>query len=284
MKASVQILTMGARPTELERAVSSATAQRNADVEVVVVSNGAAIPEPPGARLITLPTNEGVCGGRNAGIEAANGDVLLFIDDDASYPDPTAAFRVLELFEANQRLGIVSFRVEDPTGAPGQRRHVPRLRAADPMRAGEVTTFLGGACAIRKTVFDRCGLLPAEFFFGHEETDLAWRALDAGFTIHYEPSIVVHHPAEPPSRHATHYFMTARNRVFVARRRLPVVLAIIYLKVWFVLSLSRAPDMAARKATLKGFREGARLPCGPRKPMRWRTVWRMARLGRPPII
>ena len=33
-----------------------------------------------------------------------------------------------------------------------------------------------------------------------------------------------------------------------------------------------------------GFREGWRSPAGPRRPIKWRTVWRMTRLGRPPII
>ena len=33
-----------------------------------------------------------------------------------------------------------------------------------------------------------------------------------------------------------------------------------------------------------GFREGWSTPCGPRRPMKWRTVWRLTRLGRPPVI
>ena len=64
-----------------------------------------------------------------------------------------------------------------------QRRHVPRLRASDPLRSSRVTTFLGGANAVRTTVFQQVGLLPDEFFYAHEETDLAWRALDAGWMI-----------------------------------------------------------------------------------------------------
>ncbi|MGY4966456.1 glycosyltransferase family 2 protein, partial [Streptomyces sp. 900105245] len=33
-----------------------------------------------------------------------------------------------------------------------------------------------------------------------------------------------------------------------------------------------------------GFVEGLREPAGERRPMRWRTVWRLTRLGRPPVI
>ncbi|MGW1142431.1 glycosyltransferase family 2 protein, partial [Streptomyces zhihengii] len=30
--------------------------------------------------------------------------------------------------------------------------------------------------------------------------------------------------------------------------------------------------------------EGVRTSCGERRPMRWSTVWLMARLGRPPVV
>ncbi|MFE0099063.1 glycosyltransferase family 2 protein [Streptomyces sp. NPDC059009] len=33
-----------------------------------------------------------------------------------------------------------------------------------------------------------------------------------------------------------------------------------------------------------GFAEGVRESCGERRPMRWRTVWWLTRLGRPPVI
>jgi GT2 family glycosyltransferase len=284
VKASVQILTMGARPELLKRAVDSALAQTGADVEVVVVSNGAMdLSVRPPAHLLELPENLGVSGGRNRGIAESAGDVLFFIDDDGAFASTDAIATALAIFESHPEMGICSFLVKDLDGPP-QRRWVPRLRAGDPLRAGEVTTYLGGASAIRREVFDRCGPYPEEFWFGHEETDLAWRALDAGYTIRYEPSVVVLHPSEAPSRHETHFTMTARNRVFLARRRLPWMVAAVYLATWLVLGLVRAPAGEARRAYLAGFREGMTKPCGERKPMSWRTVWRMTKLGRPPVV
>ena len=52
--------------------------------------------------------------------------------------------------------GWASSRCGSPTPRPArtQRRHVPRLRAADPCGPREVTTFLGGASAVRRTVLD----------------------------------------------------------------------------------------------------------------------------------
>jgi hypothetical protein len=38
------------------------------------------------------------------------------------------------------------------------------------------------------------------------------------------------------------------------------------------------------RAALRGYRDGLRLDCGPRRRLRARTLWRMTRNGRPPVI
>jgi hypothetical protein len=48
------------------------------------------------------------------------------------------------------------------------------------------------------------------------------------------------------------------------------------------LPVLRTPARA--RAALRGYRDGLRRPCGPRKPLRVKTMWRMTRAGRPPII
>ncbi|MDX2706800.1 glycosyltransferase [Streptomyces sp. PA03-6a] len=281
---------MGNRPEELRDLLDSVAKQRGPAIEVAVVGNGSPLPElPAGVRAVELPENLGIPGGRNVGIEAfgpAGGevDVLLFLDDDGLLPNEDTAELVREAFAADPRLGIVSFRIADPESGTTQRRHVPRLRASDPLRSSRVTTFLGGANAVRTEVFREVGGLPDEFFYAHEETDLAWRALDAGWMIDYRADMVLFHPLTAPSRHAVYHRMVARNRVWLARRNLPWALVPVYLGVWMLLTLLRRPSGPALRAWFGGFKEGWTTPSGPRRPMRWRTVWRLARLGRPPII
>jgi hypothetical protein len=96
--------------------------------------------------------------------------------------------------------------------------------------------------------------------------------------------MVLLHPTTAPSRHASYHFNVARNRVWLARRNLPAPLVPVYLGVWLLLTLARRPSLSALKAWLGGFRAGWTTPCGPRRPMRWRTVWRLTRLGRPPVV
>lgn len=109
------------------------------------------------------------------------------------------------------------------------------------MRSSRVTTFLGGANAVRTRVFADAGLLPADFFYAHEETDLAWRALNAGWQIDYRSDMVLYHPTTAPSRHAVYHRMVARNRVWLACRNLPLPLVPVYLGVWLLLTLLRRP-------------------------------------------
>lgn len=285
------VLTMGNRPSELQDLLDSVAKQQGPAVGVALVGNGAPLPPVThaGVRTAELPENLGIPGGRNVGIEmfgpaGRDVDAVLFLDDDGLLPLDDTAELVRAAFAADPELGIISFRIADPVTGVTQRRHVPRLRASDPMRSSRVTTFLGGACAVRSKVFEQAGVLPAEFFYAHEETDLAWRALDAGWMIDYRADMVLHHPTTSPARHAVYHRMVARNRVWLARRNLPWPLVPVYLGVWLVLTLARRPSGSALRAWFGGFREGWTTPCGPRRAMRWRTVWKLTRLGRPPII
>ncbi len=288
MKLSVVVLTMGNRPVELERAVHSALNQRadGLDIEVVLVGNGADVPGtwPDTVKVMRLPENVGIPAGRNRGAEASSGEIIIFLDDDGWYESAKLGAHLRDLFTADANLGIVSFRVRDPEGGPGERRHVPRLRAGDPLRSSEVTTFLGGACAVRRAAFDAAGGLPEDFFYAHEETDLAWQALNAGYRIVYDAESVMFHPALSPTRHEMFYRLNARNRVWLARRNLPWPVALVYLGVWVGMTVLRERNRAALRPWFGGFREGWRRPAGPRRPISWRTVARMTRLGRPPVI
>ncbi|MBA2729394.1 MAG: glycosyltransferase family 2 protein, partial [Euzebyaceae bacterium] len=70
---SCVLLTVGDRPVELRRAVSSVSAQRDVNVEIVVVVNGAADVRVDGATVVVLGRNVGIPAGRNVGIAATTG-------------------------------------------------------------------------------------------------------------------------------------------------------------------------------------------------------------------
>ena len=168
-----------------------------------------------------------------------------------------------QAFAADPGLGIISFRIADPDTGVTQRRHVPRLRAADPMRSSRVTTFLGGANAVRTKVLAEVGGLPDEFFYAHEETDLAWRALDAGWAIDYRADMVLHHPttAPPGTRSTTAWSPATASGSPAAtcpRRSSRSTSASGCCSPW-----PAGPPRPALRAWLGGFREGWTTPVRP---------------------
>ncbi|WP_330239702.1 glycosyltransferase family 2 protein [Streptomyces sp. NBC_00525] len=299
-RIGVVIVTMGTRPQELEALLVSVAKQDVPAARVVLVGNATSLDDVPtdvldaagvpGATAVTkvpLAENLGCPGGRNVGLrmlcDGDDVDVVVELDDDGLLVATDVFREIGRLFAADQALGVIGFRVADEHGHT-ERRWVPRLRAGDPMRGGPVTAFLGGGHALSVPMLRQIGLWPAEFFFGHEESDLAWRALDGGWEIRYVPTLVLQHPRTSPARHAVYYRFTARNRVWLARRRLPAALIPVYLGVWIALAMLRMRSLTGLRAWWGGFAEGLRTSPGRRAPMRWGTVWRMTRLGRPPIL
>ena len=281
----VVILTMGRRPDDLQRAVASVLAQRGVEVEVVVVGNGwKPVGLPPEVRTVSLEDNVGIPAGRNAGVSLVHGDLLFFLDDDAMLPSDDVLATIARRFAADRRLGLLQPRIADPDGAPPPRRWTPRLRVGDPRRSSYATVVWEGAVAMRPEVFERAGGWADEFFYAHEGIDLTWRVWNTGSVAWYAGDIVVHHPANDPARNDMYYRYNARNRVYVARRNLPLPLIPVYLAAWTVLTVIRLRPRSALKTWFAGFREGFVTPCGERQPLAWRTILRMTRAGRPPVV
>jgi GT2 family glycosyltransferase len=281
----VVVLTMGTRPDDLRRGLASLLAQQGVQLDIVVVGNSwQPVDLPDGVGALGLPENLGIPAGRNAGVAKVRGDYLFFLDDDAWLPDPTFLRTIADRFAEDPTLGLVQPRVVDPTGLAAPGRWVPRLRVGDPADPGPATSLWEGAVAIRREVFEATGGWPDEFFYAHEGIDLVWRVWDGGYVPWYAGDLVAHHPVIDPARHDVYYRLNARNRVWLARRNLPVVLEPFYVGTWIGLTLVRMRAPGARRAWFAGLREGMRIKPSGRRPMSWRTVWRMTRAGRPPVI
>ena len=280
----VVVLTMNDRPDEFPIAMDSLLSQEDIDLDVVVVGNGCAPAQVSGAvRTVELPTNLGIPEGRNVGAANVKGDLLFFFDNDAVLPSRDILSRLAAEFTRDPRRAYVQPRIADPQTGVTMRRWVPRLRASDPDRGGTVTVMAEGVVMIRRDAFDAVSGWPGHFFLFHEGIDLAWRLWNHGYTGHYAPDILVHHPATQPTRHELFYRLNARNRVWLARRNLPTPLIPLNLATWLLMTLWRTRRCSALRVTLAGLIEGMRGGHGVRSPMRWSTVLRLTRAGRPPI-
>lgn len=282
-EVGVVVLTMGRRPEELVHAVHSVLDQVAVSTSVIVVGNGwQPVGLPEGVLTLGLPENLGIPAGRNAGAARLGAPLLFFLDDDAVLPTATTLRALVDRLTDDRAL--VQPRVVDPSGRPAPGRWVPRLRAGDPARPGPATTLWEGATLIRRSAFEAAGGWPDEFFYAHEGIDLVWRVWDTGASAWYAGDVVVHHPVINPTRHAEFWRMNARNRVWLARRNLPIPLQPCYVGSWVAITLLRVHHIAALRAWFTGLWEGARVRPTGRRAMRWRTVWRMTVAGRPPVV
>lgn len=284
-KFGVVVLTMGQRPDDLNRALESVLAQEGVATDVVVVGNGwHPVDLPDGVRGHELAENVGIPAGRNAGVPHVAGDLLFFLDDDASLADARTLARFAQLFDERPDVGLIQPRVVDPAGRDAPGRWVPRLRTGDPAAPSPATSLWEGAVAIRRDLFDAVGGWPGLFFYAHEGIELCWRVWDAGLVPWYAGDIEVHHPVIDPRRHEEFWHMNARNRVLLARRNLPLVLRPVYTGTWAAITFVRVRDPDARRAWADGFRKGWSMDPGERRTMHWSTVWGMAKAGRPPVV
>ena len=284
-KFGVVVLTMGNRPDDLNRGLASLLNQREVDLDVVVVGNGwQPVGLPEGVKGHGLSENLGIPAGRNAGVSLVQGELLFFLDDDACLPEDDILARMAMQFAADPTLGMIQPRVVDPHGRKAPRRWTPRVRVGDPARSSPAMNVWEGAVAVRRDAFEYASGWPEPFWYAHEGIDLAWRVWDGGFHVRYDGAIEVHHPAIQPTRHAEFYRYQARNRIWLARRNLPLAVGVPYVLVWAGVSAVRLRSRSALVETLRGYRIGLTQSGGERRPMSWRTIWRMTRAGRPPVI
>ncbi|CAB4331949.1 MAG: glycosyltransferase [Actinobacteria bacterium] len=282
----VVLMTMGNRPVEFKRALNSLLAQKNVDLDIVVVGNSwDPVGLPVGVKAFYSPENLGIPGGRTAGTDKVVGDYLFYLDDDAFLPDPLTISAMLDILLERPEIGIVQPRPTDPDTGETPSRCVPRLIAGDPAQSSIGTTLWEGAgMLLPRETLRRTGGWADEFFYAHEGMDLCWRIWDGGQMSWYAADIITHHSAKSPTRHSVFWFQTARNRVWVAKRNLPWPLIPIYLGTWLAITTIRARSLANYKTWWRGFVSGIiTTPVG-RRPMKWSTVWRLTRAGRPPII
>ncbi|KZE92191.1 hypothetical protein AVP42_02793 [Agromyces sp. NDB4Y10] len=289
-RVGVVVLTQGRRPVELARGIRSVLDQAGVAVDVVCVGNGwdpaTADPRlPDEVRTVHLPENLGIPAGRNRGVPHVAGEVLFFLDDDAFLPSPTFLADGCRLLAEHPDVGLVQPRVVDPTGSTAPRRWIPRIRKGDPAHSSNVFSCWEGAVLMPRSAFDATGGWADPFFYAHEGIELAWRVWDSGRRAWYAGDLEAAHPVIDPARHAYYYRLNARNRVWLARRNLPAVLVPLYVGSWTAIQVLRwARHPKALSAWFAGWRAGWREDPGQRRPMSWRTVWRMTLAGRPPVV
>lgn len=223
------------------------------DIESLVRNRDASI------KLIQLPTNRGSCGGRNAGIREARGDILITLDNDVNFSSPFELTKVVNTFKQRPDIHVLAFQVCDAETGELRLREWCHPRSWKKFGQSEFEThFFGeGAVAFRRQVFQTCGLYYEPFFIGCEGYDLALRILNHGFRILYAPRIRVHHLMSPETRRPDRaYYIYTRNYLWITYKDYPLVAGLRFLLPKLAMMLYFAVRERCPGAFLRGLRDG----------------------------
>ncbi len=203
LRLSVVVVSAG-RPEALRRCLLGLHQQALPGLEVVVVADAAGLAAARGlpvrGALKLLPQRRpNIAAARNAGIGAAAGEIVAFVDDDA-VPEPTWHRAVLDAFAAPELAAItgpvlgrngISLQW-GPLAVNGMAEDIATDPEA-PVRAGFVRKLQGTNMAFRRDVLVRLGGFDEAFAFYLDDTDMALRLGQAGMRSAWVPGAVVHH-------------------------------------------------------------------------------------------
>ena len=148
--------------------------------------------------LVTLVVEDEIqspAGARNKGIEHASGSVLAFLDADMT-ADETWLESVTEslLDDGHDYIGY-PVKLYAPDGHETITTIADKLFVFTIEKYMEQSQFTGAGClAVRKAVIDAVGPFDTQLSYGADK-EFGKRVYAAGFDQHFEPSIVVYHPA-----------------------------------------------------------------------------------------
>lgn len=153
-------------------------------------------------RYFITEENLGVSRGRNYAIQQSRAPILVFLDDDALIRNSDALPAITDIFDKDPAIGIAAFKVYYYSTGEMQQNAFPHKRFAERKDWPHFDTYYFSGCAhaIRRTVFETVGYYPENFFYGMEEYDLSFRALDAGYTIRYDARVIILHKESPTGR------------------------------------------------------------------------------------
>lgn len=184
------------RCAELEKSILSCEEHVSMEHEYIVIDNGSVddteqviqtlIELKINIRYLRQETNLGVSGGRNEGFEQARGDILYFIDDDATIISTglclDAAYQFMYENEVIYAMGTDCYDTERKCQLVGQpeRGHAINTEC-------KIKNYVGCSHFIRKAAVKREKLYPANLIYGAEE-------LYAGLGFYRDDGCVYQYP------------------------------------------------------------------------------------------
>jgi GT2 family glycosyltransferase len=166
--------------------------------EVLIVDDGssddtAAIASAYGFQVISTE-NRGLSNARNTGLEAASGEIIAYIDDDAR-PGPHWLTYLAATFLNTDFVGVGGPNITPPEDgliaecighSPGNPTHI--------LLTDQVAEHIPGCnMAFRKTALQAVGGFDPQFRIAGDDVDICWKLQQRGWRLGFNPAAVVWH-------------------------------------------------------------------------------------------
>jgi GT2 family glycosyltransferase len=191
----------------------------------------------PEVRLLVLAHNSGLAVACNRGVEVAQGDILVLLNNDTEAEEGWLAALVSAL-DRHPRAGAVASKMllydrrdtlhtaGDMMGQDG----IPRNRGVWELDKGQydgqTTVFgaCGGAAAYRRVAWQALGGFDEGLFMYLEDVDLAWRLQLAGWDVVFAPEARLYHHLSATGGGTLASYYTGRNTIWVIAKNWPAAL------------------------------------------------------------
>ncbi len=199
----------------------SVVASATDDVEIIIADNASTDGTAqwvksnyPEVVVLSFDQNYGYCGGNNKASEQANGDVLIFLNNDVEVGSDWLT-PLLSAFQSQPKLGAAQPKIRDykdkarfeyagaaggmldKYGYPYCLGRIFDTCEIDSGQYDELSKSIfwasGAAIAVRKSLFLELGGFDEDFQFHMEEIDLCWKIKRMNYNISSVPQSVVYH-------------------------------------------------------------------------------------------
>jgi GT2 family glycosyltransferase len=171
-------------------------------VQVVVVDDGSTDASADIARAhgftVISTDNRGLSAARNTGLQAATGEIVAYIDDDAA-PDAHWLLYLVDMFERTGWGAVGGPNL--PVPGDGAVADAVAIAPGNPTQVliadREAEHIPGCNCAFRAEVLREMGGFDPRFRVAGDDVDACWRLLDTGHRIGYAAAAMVWHHRRP---------------------------------------------------------------------------------------
>ncbi|MBS3062738.1 MAG: glycosyltransferase [Candidatus Diapherotrites archaeon] len=234
----------------LARCLQGLARQSFTDFEVIVVDDASTDGTPeslghPNYRVVRLERNRGAPGARNAGVKAARGVVVAFIDDDC-VPEADWLEKLLLPYQ-DQAISGVGGRVRVlpdnyisfENGCVDRFGTVLTVRPIGRCAPGFYPYFVTCNASFRRVALEAIGLFDEDFFY-YEEPDVCVRLLRAGHALVFENKALVYHHVIPGGKYQQDkFYWMARGRRRFALKNFSNELSVLGLVFFEAINLAR---------------------------------------------